>query len=245
MIARTVLRLLTKLALEESAFEKGRAYDTIFAPFDKAFSDEEREPFAVIYTEKTVIPTDQKPPSVELVIDFVAGAYELQVQEGQPTLVFPASDAAAEMSCDVRGQRILDGLQELSGFWSDLWRDFVNVEGSVEMICGADARGIHRATRRMVFNTMTLSVPPLGEPLAHTWLRVVEAFEAHEQRAVKAVGALVRAMLEGKEPNAADWVQIEEMNLSRADVQILGLPHSPDWSRNAPATKFEIEAANV
>ncbi|SDQ99697.1 hypothetical protein [Pseudovibrio sp. Tun.PSC04-5.I4] len=236
MLARTVTRFLTIAVLRNTVLNERRILDTQFMPVDRPFKDGDIEPLAVVYTEKGVRHSRGK-IELDLVIDIAGGVKsisEIRHSENGPVYAYevepPESDGAAELACDLVEDDIAAALMDIENPIGDVWREFCELRGPVQTLCGADDRGVRRATRRLFF---PLNVPrglSRGRKLTGAWDTAVSVLEAHDMSWMNVVGQLIRTRME--QGNSHAWVNPAEMDgLTQSEVKILHMPHPINFSR--------------
>ncbi|KZL02269.1 MULTISPECIES: hypothetical protein [unclassified Pseudovibrio] len=236
MLARSVTRLLTIAALRGSVLPESNLFDSQFIPADRPFRGEQKEPFAIIYTEKSVRPLSRK-MELDLVIDIAAGIKSVSAvreTEDGPIIAYdieaPPSDGAAELACDMVEDDIAAALTNIENSMSDAWREFCELRGPIQTLCGSDGRGVPRATRRLLFPLKVPVGPQRGTKLTGSWDAAVGALEAFDMPWMRTVGELIRTRFEYGE--AKPWVHpVELAGLSQPEVRLLHMPHSDGFVR--------------
>lgn len=248
-IARTLVRSLVKLAFEQIAFEKGRVFDSLIGARSSFFLDDKNKPkdkrdFAILYTDTSeILDPEKNQVDIDLIVEFGSGAFEIQVSDGSPPVLklVPESDAAAEIRADIVAHKIHYALTFLNNEWSEHLRSLTDITGRVTMLCGADERGIHSATRGLRIPLRVKFCPVYGEKLKGAWNAAVMALESYDDdEKIRAVGRIIRKVCEGEHPVEETWAEIENLSLTRSDTVLLDLDTSFDWDRFKPATIPEL-----
>lgn len=236
MLARAVTRLLTIAALRGVVLPEHNLFDSQFIPVDRPFRDDQIEPIAIVYTEKSVRPLARK-MELDLVIDIAAGIKSVSAvreTEGGPIIAYdieaPPSDGAAELACDMVEDDISAALSNIENAMSDAWRGFCELRGPIQTLCGSDGRGVPRATRRLLFPLKVPPGPQRGTKLTGAWDAAVKTLEIHDMPWMRIVAELIRARFEhGK---AQPWVRpVELAGLSQPEVRLLHMPHAEGFVR--------------
>jgi len=236
MLARSVTRLLTIAALRGTVLPENNLFDSQFVPIDRPFRADQKEPIAIVYTEKSVRSLSRK-MELDLVIDIAASIKSVSAvreTDDGPIIAYdveaPPSDGAAELACDMVEDDIAAALTNIENVMSDAWREFCELRAPIQTLCGSDGRGVPRATRRLLFPLQVPPGPKRGTKLTGSLDRAVSTLENHDMAWMRSVGELIRTRFEHGE--AKPWVHpVELAGLSQPEVRLLHMPHADCFSR--------------
>lgn len=224
-IARLILRMITKKALEGQTQAEDRVKDSSIADLNAALA-EAPKPIILVYTDDSQFVPEGREltggQGSQTLVLLISNAGYVAVPRDDPNepeekaFVFPVTDANLELSLDLLERQIQIALSDPENPWADLWNKIVTKVGKWSSTRGqGDKKGTRFAARQILIEVETLHDPLPGTEIEAVWREIIDQIIADENPAFAELGEILEAFMVGK-----PW------ELPRRHAQELGLPYS-------------------